>query len=39
MAQPKRVNSLIRGLEILESFTPSESQLTLQDLAGRTGLP
>jgi len=39
MAQPKRVNSLIRGLEILESFTPSEPHLTLQDLAGRTGLP
>lgn len=39
MAQPKRVNSLIRGLEILESFTPSEPRLTLQDLAGRTGLP
>jgi IclR family pca regulon transcriptional regulator len=39
MAQPKRVNSLIRGLEILESFTPIESHLTLQDLSGRTGLP
>ena len=39
MAQPKRVNSLIRGLEILESFTPSDPHLTLQDLAGKTGLP
>jgi IclR family pca regulon transcriptional regulator len=39
MAQPKRVNSLIRGLEILESFTPSESHLTLQDLSNKTGLP
>jgi len=39
MAQPKRVNSLIRGLEILESFTPTEPHLTLQDLAGKTGLP
>ena len=39
MAQPKRVNSLIRGLEILESFTPSESHLTLQELSTRTGLP
>jgi IclR family transcriptional regulator, pca regulon regulatory protein len=39
MAQPKRVNSLIRGLEILESFTPSESHLTLQELSGRTALP
>jgi IclR family pca regulon transcriptional regulator len=39
MAQPKRVNSLIRGLEILESFTPSDSHLTLQELSTRTGLP
>jgi len=39
MAQPKRVNSLIRGLEILESFTPSESRLGLQELSIKTGLP
>jgi len=39
MAQPKRVNSLVRGLAILESFTPSESRLGLQDLSARTGLP
>lgn len=39
MAQPKRVNSLIRGLDILESFTPSESRLTLQELSNKTGLP
>jgi IclR family pca regulon transcriptional regulator len=39
MAQPKRVNSLIRGLEILESFTPSDSHQTLQELSTRTGLP
>ncbi|HEX7540449.1 MAG TPA: helix-turn-helix domain-containing protein, partial [Syntrophales bacterium] len=39
MAQPKRVNSLVRGLAILESFTPSESRLNLQDLSTRTGLP
>ena len=39
MAQPKHVNSLIRGLEILESFTPSESHLTLQELSNKTGLP
>jgi len=39
MAQPKRVNSLIRGFEILESFTPGEPRLTLQDLSGKTGLP
>ncbi len=39
MAQPKRVNSLIRGLEILESFTPSESRLSLQELSSKTGLP
>ena len=39
MAQPKRVNSMIRGLEILESFTPSDSHLTLQELSTRTGLP
>ena len=39
MAQPKRVNSLVRGLAILESFTPSESHLNLQDLSARTGLP
>jgi IclR family pca regulon transcriptional regulator len=39
MAQPKRVNSLVRGLSILESFTPSESHLSLQDLSARTGLP
>lgn len=39
MAQPKRVNSLVRGLAILESFTPSVSHLTLQDLSARTGLP
>jgi len=39
MAQPKRVNSLIRGLEILESFTPTESRLSLQELSNKTGLP
>jgi IclR family pca regulon transcriptional regulator len=39
MAQPKRVNSMIRGLEILESFTPSDAHLTLQELSTRTGLP
>lgn len=39
MAQPKRVNSLIRGLEILEAFVPGESRLTLQELSNRTGLP
>lgn len=39
MAQPKRVNSLIRGLEILESFTPTESRLSLQELSAKTGLP
>ena len=39
MALPKRVNSLIRGLEILESFTPGDSHFTLQDLSRRTGLP
>jgi IclR family transcriptional regulator, pca regulon regulatory protein len=39
MAQPKRVNSLIRGLEILESFTPNDSHVTLQELSTRTGLP
>ena len=39
MAQPKRVNSLIRGLEILETFTPSDPRLSLQELAARTGLP
>lgn len=39
MAQPKRVNSLIRGFEILETFTPSEPRLSLQDLALKTGLP
>ncbi|NPV03925.1 MAG: IclR family transcriptional regulator [Syntrophaceae bacterium] len=39
MAQPKRVNSLIRGLEILETFTPGDPRLTLQELAARTGLP
>ena len=39
MAQPKRVNSLIRGLEILEAFTPSEPHLTLQALSDRTALP
>lgn len=30
---------MIRGLEILESFTPSDSHLTLQELSTRTGLP
>ncbi len=39
MAQPKRVNSLIRGLEILESFTPTEARLSLQELSNKTGLP
>ena len=39
MAQPKRVNSLIRGLEILESFTPGDSHITLQELSSRTSLP
>jgi IclR family transcriptional regulator, pca regulon regulatory protein len=39
MAQPRRVNSLIRGLAILESFTPSEPDLNLQELSARTGLP
>jgi len=39
MAQPKRVNSLIRGLEILESFTPGEPHLSLQELSIKTGLP
>ena len=39
MAQPKHVNSLVRGLEILESFTPSEPRLSLQALSERTGLP
>jgi len=39
MAQPKRVNSLIRGLEILESFTPAESHLSLQELSVKTELP
>ncbi len=39
MAQPKRVNSLIRGFEILESFTPGESHLSLQELSVKTALP
>lgn len=30
---------MIRGLEILESFTPSDAHLTLQELSTRTGLP
>jgi IclR family pca regulon transcriptional regulator len=30
---------MIRGLEILESFTASDSHLTLQELSTRTGLP
>ncbi|HET6489776.1 MAG TPA: IclR family transcriptional regulator [Syntrophales bacterium] len=39
MAQPKRVNSLIRGLEILEAFTPGDYHITLQELSSRTSLP
>jgi IclR family pca regulon transcriptional regulator len=39
MAQTKHVNSLVRGLEILESFTPGEPRHSLQSLSEKTRLP
>src|SRR4030042_2304980 len=39
MKEGKLVNSLIKGLNILEVFTPSQSSLSFQELCIKTGFP
>jgi IclR family transcriptional regulator, pca regulon regulatory protein len=39
MKKDKIVNSLIKGLNILEVFTPSQSSLSFQELCKKTGFP
>jgi len=39
MKEGKLVNSLIKGLNILEVFTPSQSSLSFQELTLKTGFP
>jgi len=39
MKKSKLVNSLLKGLNILEAFTPSQFSLSFQELCKKTGLP
>jgi IclR family pca regulon transcriptional regulator len=39
MKKDKLVNSLIKGLNILEAFTPSQTSFSFQELTIKTGLP
>lgn len=39
MKQNKLVHSLLKGLNILEAFTPSQSSLSFQELCKKTGFP
>ena len=39
MKKRKLVNSLLKGLNILEAFTPSQSSLSFQELYLKTGFP
>jgi IclR family pca regulon transcriptional regulator len=39
MTKDKLVNSLLKGLGILEAFTPSQFSLSFQELTMKTGFP
>jgi IclR family pca regulon transcriptional regulator len=39
MKESKLVNSLIKGLNILEAFTPSQTSFSFQELTKKTGFP